>query len=71
MVEKAVTSTLTCFIAGMVSDANFPMTRSFSPSISATPEMICGEFVQCIGSESVRTSVADQTLKYGSIMISG
>jgi hypothetical protein len=47
------------------------MNRNVLPSTRTSPVMGCEAPVQCFVSESVRLSVADQTLKYGSWTISG
>jgi hypothetical protein len=47
------------------------MNRNAFPSTRINPTMGCAAPVQCFVSESVKLSVADHTLKYGSCTISG
>jgi hypothetical protein len=47
------------------------MKRKGLPSMRTMPVMGCGVPVQWVVSESVRLSVVDQTLKYGSCVMRG
>src|SRR5271154_4715970 len=49
----------------------FPMNRNKLPSTRSSPAIGCDVPVQCFVSESVKLSVADHTLKYGSCTIRG
>src|ERR1700733_14604740 len=70
MVRVGVRSLESCGMVGTAA-GSLPMKRKVFPSTRSRPDKGCAAPVQCVVPESVRLSVADQTLKYGSWTMSG